>query len=218
MKVVFFSSFDVLLCLVLLFSLFLLIFLEERKPVSEKRESAPNEFVSEEGDDLVKLDTSSTGTLYDFKPTTKDPTTTQVFYTDKPFKLDGVIDTFGFICPYFEIQVQLIAPNTYLWIGFEEIGGAALKDSSNLSYDCFYHFRVGDVIGVGVHHKTKKMYITKNGEMEKENVCEVTDEKIKETRICIKIRGGACKFNVNFGDQLLQFSPFKLQEIKDVVK
>lgn len=74
-----------------------------------------------------------------------------------------------------------------------------------MAYDCFAGFQVGDIVGIGVNPESRRLYITLNGEVFRSDV---VCEKIGAGMPTFRLRGGPCKFIVNFGESPFAFSPY----------
>jgi hypothetical protein len=110
-------------------------------------------------------------------------------------------------------------------VGFLNVGGAELKRGgpAHIGFDIFDSFEVGDVIGIGIFPKTRKLFISKNGELLKGELVSVDPKSVKGLFclfVCLdktqhfaelpaaRVRG-VCKFSVNFGDSAaFAFSPY----------
>ncbi len=79
---------------------------------------------------------------------------------------------------------------------------------AHIGFDIFDTFEVGDVIGVGIYPKTRKLFLSKNGELLKGELVQVSDKSIKEMP-AVRIKG-VCKFSVNFGNgsTAFEYSPY----------
>lgn len=161
-----------------------------------------------------------------------------MYRTDLPFVTKGIVDTFGVILPYFEFSMSLGTHLTRCWVGFEEVGGAELKIAegkarkwgqidiflaiflkwsldlgvrpAKIAYDVFSEFELGETIGIGIHPRTAKLYITKNGEMLKSEVTQLRDHMGEKEFPTIRLSGGPCKFTLNLGagEDPFLFSPY----------
>jgi hypothetical protein len=75
--------------------------------------------------------------------------------------------------------------------GFLNVGGAELKRGgpAHIGFDIFETFEVGDVIGIGLYAKTRKLFLCKNGEVLRGEIVEVPASSVKELpAVRIKVR------------------------------
>ncbi len=171
-----------------------------------QRKDAPNVLVAT--GDLRDLSTEKENNRYEFVPSAGAVTTTVL--TDNPFFVNGIVDTFGVLLPYFELTVGLATARTELWVGFLNVGGAELISKSRPAHfgsDIFAQFDVGDVIGIGINAKTRHLFISKNGELLKGEVVPLRSDTMTE-QPAVRLGGGPCKFYINFGEDAFAYSPY----------
>jgi hypothetical protein len=79
-----------------------------------------------------------------------------------------------------------------------------------IAYDVFEEFKLGDTIGLGLHPRTVKLYITRNGEMLKSEIDPLSDHIREKSFPTIRLSGGPCKLNLNLGtgEDPFEFSPY----------
>ena len=168
----------------------------------------------------------STSGQYDFTPDENDDWLHSV-RSNVPFPLSGVIDTYGVILPYFELTVTLATKKSFLWVGFDEIGGAELRkpasvgsnkpvQTSNISFDTFGSFDVGDTVGIGIDAARKVLYITINGDVSRSDVpCERQGSGFGYPTV--RLKGGPVKFAVNWGggSTPFAFSPYSFSNTRE---
>jgi hypothetical protein len=172
-----------------------------------KKKDVPNVLVVT-GNELRVHSTETEANRYEYVPSAGSLATT--YSADSGFYVNGVVDAFGIILPYFEVTVGLATAKTEMWVGFLNLGGAELVcrgRSAHFGYDIFADFEVGDVIGIGINVKTRLLYVAKNGELLRGELAPVKPDSVKEVP-AVRVGGGPCKFYVNFGEDSFSYSPY----------
>jgi hypothetical protein len=178
------------------------------KPDEEpKKKDVPSTLVVT-GGELRGQVTENEANRYEYVPAAGALATT--YSANAGFYVNGLVDAFGIILPYFEVTVGLATAKTEMWVGFLNVGGAELVHKgrpAHFGYDIFAEFDVGDVIGIGINGKTRHLYIAKNGELLRGELVPVKPDSVKEVP-AVRLGGGPCKFHVNFGEEAFAYSPY----------
>lgn len=117
----------------------------------------------------------------------------------------------GIVLPYWECTVTLATPKTYVFMGFEVLGGFSMN--AHESDGAFFSFSVGDTVGIGIN-SARHVYFTRNGKLlehaNKKLIVPVAPSLTIDVPV-MRIRGGACVFRANFGDDApFAFNPFAM--------
>ena len=182
------------------------------RPARDLRRDSPNFLVYESCDELRECP-GEPSNRYEYAPRVEGGPSS-LFLADLPFDVAGRVAAYGMVLPYFELTVELATRHTDLWAGFPGVGGAELVTGSgagtsrrHLSSDTHAEFGVGDVLGVGINPRTRRLYFCRNGQVVKAEAVAVP-EGVKQQKPAVRLRGAPCKFLINLGDTPFAFAPF----------